>query len=525
MNRWKSSPFFLLAALVAFLSLPTLGGYFQSDDVTIVSRSATDSWGDWARLFAGHWFDHPHYYRPLQQWAFALDRELWGLRPMGYRLTNALIYFLCVWLVYLMGLRALGRKASALGMAALFALFPANVFVLSWIAGKGISLAGLAVLFSLWSYWKAADEGNRFLYAASLTSFLGGLLVRESAMALPLMLPAVELLRRRSRTDNSWTSFARLYSGYAAVALGYLALRHAMLGGLYLTNPVYSPSIVGTGKALAKYALFLVVPPAWEWKMWLRTAPWGFAGLLAAAAVVFFVTAARGRNKVAGTGLLLAALSLIPSRDGYYVWNLFLPSIGWALALTAWAGDGGRWRRWAWGVFFVVQITGAASFINDWTYAGRLTRTLLEDGAQAARNSTKPLLALTLPSQYRQGHVLPYGFQAGLTFFGQSTTADVLTGVCLTRKGESVRVEETPAGYALRVTEPESYFEFPSRLEWITQTMAVAPGVVVKLNGADAEILETNRRGKPSRILLRLSPSVRSSHRIVSYSHGHLQIL
>lgn len=88
-------------------------------------------------------------YYPVRSLSYALDYEIWGLRPFGFKLTNLLIHLANVWLVLAMILRLLSHSAgpnvapsrrrdvlAAGAAAALFAVHPLVVEPVAWIPGR-----------------------------------------------------------------------------------------------------------------------------------------------------------------------------------------------------------------------------------------------------------------------------------------------------------------------------------------------------------------------------------------------------
>jgi tetratricopeptide (TPR) repeat protein len=98
-------------------------------------------------------------YYPVRTLSYAIDYQLWGLNPLGFKLTNVLVHLCCVLLVYALILRLMRDPAAAGTMAkpwwdttlatfgaAIFAVHPVVVEPVSWVAGREELLMTLGAL-------------------------------------------------------------------------------------------------------------------------------------------------------------------------------------------------------------------------------------------------------------------------------------------------------------------------------------------------------------------------------------------
>src|SRR5438046_7897250 len=100
-GAWRSR--LVLAVGVVGLSLVayarTLDGWFLSDDVMIglvTPDGKRVAWDHVLRVFHMDWGERGswasvRYYRPLVVLSQAIDASIWGIRPLGYHLTNVLL--------------------------------------------------------------------------------------------------------------------------------------------------------------------------------------------------------------------------------------------------------------------------------------------------------------------------------------------------------------------------------------------------------------------------------------------------
>ncbi len=131
---------------------------------------------------------HASNWHPLTWLAHMLDVELFGRWPGGHHLSslalhvlNALVLFgLLAWLT--------GRPGLSWLVAALFALHPAHVESVAWVAERKDVLSTLFWLLTLAAYVGWARSGRRALYGLSLALFALGLMAKPMLVTVPLTL-------------------------------------------------------------------------------------------------------------------------------------------------------------------------------------------------------------------------------------------------------------------------------------------------------------------------------------------------
>jgi tetratricopeptide (TPR) repeat protein len=232
----------VLAVVVPYVN--TLGGEFiWDDDFLIRDNSAIKNLEKAPHLFSlSYWTREnpgtPGQYRPLRALVFAVSYSLWGLDPLGYRLTNLILYALLVWLVYGLGRRLIKDDLAALMAGLLFALHPAHTEVVAWVKNLTELMGCLFVLIGLWAFWRG-EEGSRGGYVASVALFPLALISKETAVVYPLLLAAWVV---HSRPAGRWLRgllsllpHAMVLAGYGLFLLVVLAKRVASTPGPSLT--------------------------------------------------------------------------------------------------------------------------------------------------------------------------------------------------------------------------------------------------------------------------------------------------
>lgn len=149
-------------------------------------------------------------FRPVVNLSYAVDHALWGLDSFGYHLTNLLLHLLNVALLFAVGRRLLldlrrrrggegdGPDAlvdlGAFAAAALLAVHPLMTEAVAYVSGRSELLATLFVLAALLLLRRALDGRRPWALAGGLAAFVLGLLSKETAAMLPLLLVTADLL-------------------------------------------------------------------------------------------------------------------------------------------------------------------------------------------------------------------------------------------------------------------------------------------------------------------------------------------
>lgn len=197
-----------------------LWGQFQFDDYkVIVDNPDVHSWQAWQGNLA-------HGIRPLLKFTYTLDwTSGWG--AAGFHLTNLLIHFANVLLVWALSRRfaeaqpALRAQAAAISLfaALLFAVHPLHSEAITYICGRSAALMTLFYLAATCAFLAGRRTDNRtLLHLATPACFLLALSVKETAATFPLALLALEFCcggHWRSALRRQWSSWLLLAAGAA----------------------------------------------------------------------------------------------------------------------------------------------------------------------------------------------------------------------------------------------------------------------------------------------------------------------
>jgi tetratricopeptide (TPR) repeat protein len=390
----------VVVAAVGAAYLNTLGNGFVGDDHIYIEANPFVSEPRSLRVLAD-----PRYYlgahevlagsRPIFLASLVADRAFWGARPAGFHLTNAALHA-AVSVEVLAVAAAVGLPLSAAVTAGLvFGLHPVATEAVDCISFRTDPLAALFVLAGLLGYLECRRRDLPLWgAAAAAAALLPGLLSKETALALPVLValaewylpPAPGLGRRLGAALGAQAAVGAAFLGFWAPRFRYHGmgapgpLRGALdrLAALMPTAPgpgafalsitkgrIYPPAswefaplfarpgaaAAAMFKALSVYARLFVWPhplvvdrapvPASGWTDPAVLAGLAFALMLAAAALLL-----RRRSAAAAFGAAWVLVALAPASNLIPLYNpvaeryLYLPSVGVALAagaLFAWA--------------------------------------------------------------------------------------------------------------------------------------------------------------------------------------------
>ncbi|MGD2079854.1 MAG: hypothetical protein PVJ36_01825 [Nitrospirota bacterium] len=267
MNDAKSklsySPRFLsaMAGLAALaVSLPSLGSGFFLGDPRIVAEAGGS---------------------PFAGMSFLLDRSIWGMSPLGFHVTSALIHAANSMLVFAVGYYLFKKESpwpAFLG-ALLFALHPMNTEAVSWISARGELIYTTFFLLSLVSYLNYTEHrgglkgpgrqnpgarledrarGAAWLVLTGAFFFLS-LLGSEKALALAAVVPLIAFALS-DRPAGLLKRLAPAVGVCVATLAAFYALAPLALGGapeLAVKNRIFD---MGISPGLGHYAGKLVLP-------------------------------------------------------------------------------------------------------------------------------------------------------------------------------------------------------------------------------------------------------------------------
>jgi Tfp pilus assembly protein PilF len=256
-----------LAALVIVAYLPALGCDFIYDDYLVIhSRSVPTGWSEWISIFTTRQADNLPYYRPLTWLTIDVQTAWHGHWAMAFHAVNVLLAACFVasvfWLLLARCLRlswplaALGALAAALHPVAACTVYPVS-------SGRETLLAAVAITLAVAAWLRSDGPGGRRFVVLAWGSVAVGLLCREQAVVVPLLLVLADLLGLPGSRPDSARAWIRRHAPMGLLLAGYLAIRWSLFAGTgehrlaVLDHPLGPLQSVG-------YTLQTLLAPGWS---------------------------------------------------------------------------------------------------------------------------------------------------------------------------------------------------------------------------------------------------------------------
>jgi cytochrome c-type biogenesis protein CcmH/NrfG len=334
---WRACVLPLGLALAAILPyLRALPNPFVYDDVrTVVTNASLTDLSDLRRIL---WHDVK---RPLVNLSYAIDHAAWGLGPVGFHLTNAVLHAGAVVLLFLWTRRLVEDTAGgqpvhlcarcAAGAAALvFAVHPAMTQAVGYVSGRPEVLCAVGFLAGLLLLRLYVLHGGRLALALGGLAWAAALASKEVGAMLPLALGAWAIAaglkapaaRRRVAVLLACLVAASLAAGVSRVLLLWL-VEHPRETTVVWSHLLVMPEVV------TRYLRLLVFPAGQSvfHAVGAIDSPWSarMVGPFAVVAVLTWIAwRLRRTEPVMGFGLAWFALLIVPS-SALFVVNLGEP--------------------------------------------------------------------------------------------------------------------------------------------------------------------------------------------------------
>jgi hypothetical protein len=357
--------------------------------------------------------DPAAWYRPLAQRTLgSLLFPFAGLNPIPYRIAGFLLFFACTVAVFLFA-RYVAESSRIAWLAVLFfAPHVTHAFVTYDVAFTPELLFTLFFIGSAMAYVAYLRKRDRRLLTGSAALFIGGLLSKETAVALPLALVLVWLLlpqKDRGKARSLVPHFAIL-ALYLVVAIGFLHVRDIQARQL-----IEQPGRAGQpgyelvlGKHMSES-----IDVAFGWAFGIPRSTytedmiaerWMLAALKVVRAVIcigaLFVLFTPRRNiMLLGVGwFIVAMLPTLPLLNHFLPYYLFAPLVGFALAVGTvldWVCEQGSRIAPGLGIGVCAALLALSAGIQAGA-ANRMatTHSILGASARHAENSLRDLQAL-----------------------------------------------------------------------------------------------------------------------------------
>lgn len=309
-------------------------------------------------------------YHPLTMMSFALDYQLFLLRPGFFHGVNLLLHLVNTALTFLFIRRLLGGGLWAPAVTALlFGIHPMHVESVAWIAGRKDVLYALFYLLGLLAYLRYLDARRPLWWGLTFAAFVLSAASKPAAAVFPLTLVAIDWYRGRTLDLRAFVE--KVPHVAVAVLTGVLNIQAQKSAGAVTDVALWEPieRVFLASRALVLYVQKLFAPvglsaihPMPDPAAKLGPEFWISAAVLLVAVPFVVILARRNRAVVFGILFFLVnivlvlhivpfGISLIADRFTY------LPYIGLFFALSRWMDDGPKpstagspWRTVAAGV-------------------------------------------------------------------------------------------------------------------------------------------------------------------------------
>jgi tetratricopeptide (TPR) repeat protein len=239
-----------LSAVLVYAN--AFGNEFVLDDIGIIRDNVRiRSLAGLPHLFASSYWGQggaQALYRPLVLVTYALNYAAHGLSTGGYIAVNISLHAAVSLLVFEL-VRRIGGSLFVAGVSGVaFAILPVHTEAVTGMSGRPELLAAFFFLLAMLLHRFAAGASKSRAAACRigmLACFACALLSKESAMTLILVLPLMDALVPSIGSDGHPLSpRSRIIPEYvpvAAVAIAYLVVRHAVLGGVVIAGSAIAP--------------------------------------------------------------------------------------------------------------------------------------------------------------------------------------------------------------------------------------------------------------------------------------------
>lgn len=198
----------LLLTLLAYLRSLNNGFVFH-DESAILENRYLNQWSFiWQSLIHDLWWfsgrgplPHSPYYRPLHNVWLALNFHLVGLRPLGWHLLKVLLHLCAVALSFRAAQLLTASTQTALLVALLFGLLPANGAAILSIQAIGQPLATVFALGAFCMFIRRS-KNQRLSMAWPLILFTAAAFSHETAVLFPLLIATYVFLFETGDEDG-----------------------------------------------------------------------------------------------------------------------------------------------------------------------------------------------------------------------------------------------------------------------------------------------------------------------------------
>ncbi|WP_041855497.1 tetratricopeptide repeat protein [Candidatus Korobacter versatilis] len=233
----------LILGVTALVYAGTLQFGFTYDDTPqIVTNPRISSWSYLPKYFTEHvWAQisaSGTYYRPLFLLWLRLNHALFGVQnPFPWHLTTVLLHLLAVTLVFRLLIKTFSLEVAGIATF-VFALHPGHVESVAWISGCTEPLMTCALVGAILCWTNRRNSRGALWLAASWLLCLASLLIKETAVLLPVLIFVYSLFEdRESPRFDAYKRAVLNTLPFAVITVAELMVRARVLRGGVADEP------------------------------------------------------------------------------------------------------------------------------------------------------------------------------------------------------------------------------------------------------------------------------------------------
>ena len=254
--------FAVLIVTVFSINVTVIGGGFLWDDYTlIVNNPKITTLKNIPDFFTKGFWENTQkqrkggYYRPLILLSYAIDYQIYRLKPWGYHLTNLLVHLGVVALVFLLLFSLESDLMLSFASSLLFGISPFIKEPVGWISGRTDLFASFFIILSLFFLNRYLNNRKTSSLLFFYLSFILAMFSKESAFIFPAL--AIALILYRGKLKETLKELLVLIFIWAGL-MG-LSLFVSFNPGSLSPSRAYS-FLPHTIKALGYYVFKILIP-------------------------------------------------------------------------------------------------------------------------------------------------------------------------------------------------------------------------------------------------------------------------
>jgi len=528
-SKWGHGVIILSLVFAASITaLPVAKTTFLADDHVMVETGRTIVESDFGLPFRGHFSGEvvpglPAYFRPFFALSYAWDYWLWGYRSWGFRLTNVVLHIGCTLMVYYLVRLWCSGSSTAWLSALLFALHPVHGLAVYWISGRGDLLCGFFMLAAAGLYLVYLRKKNPLSYALSLVSMILATGSKEVAVTLPVILLGIAVFLPPQGMERQ-----KILRALRPLLPFFVLAGFAVLIRIHL---------FGMGSFSSLFSLEAVPRAVWTLRRWIlplslslrdvakeHTVWAAFAGTVGLS--LFLILTPRLKGQPVRLGVLWSLLTLLPVLAIANPWRIYIPTMGFCMALGYLCTPEKNFRGVAgvllsvamFGIYFGETFTQGAAFRAADVAARGVASGYVEKPEQNRPNDP---LFLAVPASVGDVPVYMFGLHIRLRWETGNTSLQpiICSYVVLPSRMDAHTVMITRVGersWNLCLQNPRSRFEFPEIPEW-ADGARLTSGLIHTTSWGSVEVASVNPAGFAQSINLTIRPEILENRQCLYY--------